>query len=76
MSTVLEFIIFMIISKFTSIPMEKISGQTLIPLRLQEDIITQVIASTGAYLPLPCEEGLTAGQIVEEVKKALAKKLK
>lgn len=72
MSALFEFIIFTIVSNFTGIPVEKINGRTIIPYSKQEDIITEVIYYTRIYLPLPCEEGLTAGQIVEEVKKVLA----
>lgn len=61
MVAMFEFLIFMIVSKITAMPVEEINDQTLIPPRLQEDIITQIIASTGVYLPLLCEEGLTAG---------------
>lgn len=74
MTALFEFLIYIIISKLSEIPMEKINRHTPIPLRLQEDIITRVIASTGVYLPFSGETELTVGQIVEEVKKNLAKK--
>ncbi|MDP2736187.1 MAG: hypothetical protein Q8O59_00160 [bacterium] len=64
----------MIISKFTGMPVAEINAQTIIPRRLQENIIEQVMISTGRYLPLSCEEGLMVCQIVEEVIKGSTKK--